>query len=293
MVVVLGSTNLDQTGEVTRLPRPGETVSGHGFAVAPGGKGANQALAARRGGAHVRFHSAVGDDGFADTALSLLRADGVVLDGVTRADLHTGIALILVDAEGENVIAVLPGANGAIGPDHATRALTGARPGEILMLQQEIPFETNRLALDRARSSGLRTMLNIAPFVPETGAIAGKADILVANETEFALLTGTRRADLESAMLAWASGHDQMVIVTLGGDGARIADRGRLIAVAASPVEVIDTVGAGDTFCGYFAAALEAGALPDAAARRAVRAASLACTRRGAQSGMPFAGEVA
>lgn len=287
MVIVLGSTNLDQIGTVSRLPQPGETVSGRDFSMAPGGKGANQALAARRAGATVAHYSAVGSDAFASLALDLLEQDGVDLSGVTKADTHTGIAMILVDTEGENVIAVLPGANATVGPDQVERALSGRGAGDILMLQQEIPTETNRLALQRARELGVRTILNIAPFIAETKSVAGLASILIANETEFALLAGDFGDQLEAAMLRLAAAHNQTVIVTLGADGARIADQGKIISVPSWPVDVVDTVGAGDTFCGYLAAALEAGADLEAAARRAAKAASIACTLPGAQPAIP------
>lgn len=287
MVVVLGSTNLDQIGTVSRLPRPGETVSGRDFSMAPGGKGANQALAARRAGAAVSHFSAVGSDAFAPLALDLLAQDGVDLSGVATAQTHTGIAMILVDAGGENVIAVLPGANAAVGPAQVDAALAACGPDGVLMLQQEIPVETNRLALERAGALGIRTILNIAPFIPETASLAGLASILIANETEFALLAGDFGDRLNDTMLRLAAERDQVIIVTLGADGARIASDGRLISVPSWPVEVVDTVGAGDTFCGYLAASLESGADLESAARRAAKAASIACTLPGAQPAIP------
>ena len=292
MLIVLGSTNLDQIGTVTRLPRPGETVSGRTFSTAPGGKGANQALAARRAGAEVRFFSAVGEDAFAAAALELLQQDGVDLDGVRRADAHTGIAMILVDEAGENVIAVLPGANGTVDEAAAEAALAGRGPGDVLVLQQEIPTSTNRRALELARRQGVRTMLNIAPFVPETASVAADADILVANETEFALLVGDFGDRLDAAMLERSAGAGQIVVVTLGAAGVRIAAEGTVISIPATPVEVVDTVGAGDTFCGYLAAGLAAGVTIERAATRAAAAASLACTRPGAQPSIPYAADL-
>ena len=292
MVIVLGSTNLDQIGTVSRLPRPGETVSGHGFSVAPGGKGANQALAARRAGAGVWLHSSVGNDDFAALALDLLEKDAVDLSGVRRADTHTGIAMIMVDEVGENIIAVLPGANGRVDLAAADAALSGRGAGDILMLQQEIPAETNRRALELARRQGVRTLFNIAPFVAETASLAGEADILIANETEFALLVGDFGDRLEEAMLERAKSTGQTVVVTLGAAGVRIAEAGKVLSVPSMKVEVVDTVGAGDTFCGYLAAGLEAGLSMEAAARRAARAASLACTKPGAQPSIPYAEDV-
>ena len=296
MVIVLGSTNLDQVGHVTRLPKPGEAVAGGSFTTSPGGKGANQALAARRAGAEVRFHSAVGRDVFAEEALACLRADGVDLAGVTTAPTHTGIAMILVDAEGENVIAVLPGANASVSPDHVARALEGARKGDILLLQQEVPVATNHLALDAARKAGLRTILNIAPYLPETPDLAAKADILIANETEFELLAGEDGMDAagrEAALNRLHGETGQTIIVTLGADGVIAARAGALHRSAGLKIEPVDTVGAGDTFCGYFAASLADGLDFPAALRRAAVAGSLACLKAGAQPSIPVAEDVA
>lgn len=290
MVLVIGSTNLDQVGTVTRLPQPGETVAGGSFSTSPGGKGANQALAARRAGADVRFFSAVGNDVFAGQALAHLRADGVDLSGVTEAATHTGIAMILLDAAGENAIAVLPGANATVGETHVRQAFAAVAPGTHLLLQQEVPAAVNHLALDLARAAGVVSILNTAPYLPETPDLAAKADIVIANETEFALLTGAAPSD--AAIAAHAAAGGQVVIVTLGGKGAVVADSGGLTHVAAPRVTVVDTVGAGDTFCGYLGAGLEAGLPMSAAMARAVRAASIAVTRHGAQAGIPWAAEI-
>jgi ribokinase len=292
MITVFGSTNLDQIGTVSRLPQPGETVAGGTFSMAAGGKGANQALAARRAGAPVRHISGVGKDGFADLALALLKADGVDLSGVKVVDGATGIAMIFVDRRGENVIAVLPGANGAMTPQDAEAALAGLSGG-VLLLQQEIPQAATERALDLGKAQGMTTILNTAPFLDSTAALAPRASILIANETEFALLTGRGIDELDAAMADWARDHNQTVIVTLGGDGARaVTADGRTIAVPALPVQPVDTVGAGDTFCGYLAAGLDGGLDLEAAMQRAVVAASLACLKPGAQPAIPTSAEV-
>ena len=292
MITVFGSTNLDQVGTVSRLPKPGETVAGGTFSMAAGGKGANQALAARRAGAVVRHVSAVGADAFAEPALAYLRAEGVDLSGMKTAGTATGIAMIFVDAHGENVIAVLPGANGTITPADAEAAVAAMGPGDILMLQQEIPQDATARALDAARAKGITTILNTAPFLETTAGIAGKAAILVANETEFAWLSGRGIEELDVAMQDWAKTHDQTVIVTLGPDGAKAATPEGLIHVPAMKVTPVDTVGAGDTFCGYLAAGLDAGLPLEAAMRRAAVAASLACLNPGAQPAIPRASDV-
>lgn len=292
MITVFGSTSLDLIGTVTRLPQPGETVPGHTFASAPGGKGANQALAARRAGAEVRMYCAVGTDGFAEDALSLLRADGVDLGRLKTVDGPTGVAMIFVDKKGENVIAILPGANASMGEAEADAALGELSRGDIVMLQQEIPVAATDRALDLAREKGVIAILNTAPFLETTPQSAKKAAIVIANETEFALLCGGRTTPLVGLMAEWARNNNQTIIVTLGPDGARVATPEESFAVPALKVTPVDTVGAGDTFCGYLAAGLDRGlSLKDAMARAAV-AASLACLTPGAQPAIPTAAEV-
>ena len=250
MIVVFGSTNLDQVGTVSRLPKPGETVAGGTFSMAPGGKGANQALAARRAGAQVRHVSAVGDDAFADMALHLLRDGGVDLTDMRKAHAATGIAMIFVDAEGENVIAILPGANGTVSPQDAERTLQSLTSADTVLVQQEVPQPATRKALEIARTRGARTVLNTAPYLPDTAEMAPLADIVVANETEFALLTGRPIEELDAAMDEWVRKTGRTIVVTLGPDGARAVSPEGKFSVPAHKVTPIDTVGAGDTFCG-------------------------------------------
>ncbi|MCW5722250.1 MAG: ribokinase [Devosia sp.] len=292
MIVVFGSTNLDQVGTVSRLPKPGETVAGGTFSMAPGGKGANQALAARRAGAQVRHVSAVGDDAFADMALALLRAGGVDLSAVRVAPAATGIAMIFVDAEGENVIAVLPGANGTVSAEDAQANLAALGPADIVLLQQEVPQAATRQALAIARQKGARSVLNTAPFLPDTPELAALADIVVANETEFALLSGRPIEELDAAMAEWSQNTGRTIVVTLGPDGARAVSPQGAVSVPAHKVTPVDTVGAGDTFCGYFAAGLEAGLALEEAMRRAAIAGSLACLNPGAQPAIPLKQDV-
>lgn len=292
MITVLGSTNLDLIGTVSRIPRPGETVPGDRFSMAAGGKGANQALAARRAGAEVRMFAAAGSDNFADEALKLLRADGVDLSHMRTVKGPTGIAMIFVDVHGENVIAILPGANGTMSAADADAALAGLGIGSVLMLQQEIPQAATERALELAKAQGVVSILNTAPFLPTTKAVAERASIVIANETEFELLTGAGLDRLDAAMADWAKSQNQTVIVTLGGDGARAATPEGSFSVSALKVEPVDTVGAGDTFCGYLAAGLDRGLGLEEAMRRAAVAASLACLKPGAQPAVPFADEV-
>jgi ribokinase len=200
--------------------------------------------------------------------------------------------MIFVDAHGENCIAVLPGANSTVSAAEAETALGELPAGSVVMLQQEIPQAATERALDLARERGLVSILNTAPYLDSTPSVAHKATILVANETEFQLLSGRGMDELDAAMLDWSSKHDQTVIVTLGGDGAKAAAKGELVHVEALPIKPVDTVGAGDTFCGYLAAGLDAGLTLPAAMKRAAVAASLACLKPGAQPAIPLASEV-
>ena len=293
MITVLGSVNLDLIATVSRIPQPGETVPGTSFATAPGGKGANQALAAARAGGKVRLVGAAGRDRMGDEALALLQQGGVDLGALRRLDQQQGVAMIMVDAAGENIIGIVPGTNGTLTPEDADTAVAALTDRDVLVVQQEIPQAATMRALGVARLHGTTTILNTAPFLDTTAAVAGTASIVVANETEFALLCNGETQPLEGLMRDWARKHEQTLIVTLGGDGARAATAdGRFIPVPALKVTPIDTVGAGDTFVGYLAAGLDAGLELDAAMRRAAYAASLACTKPGAQPAIPQAAEV-
>lgn len=292
MIIVLGSINADQIGVVDRLPMPGETVLGSSFRIEPGGKGANQALAARRAGSEVALFAAIGNDPFAEIALALLRRDRVGLTGVRVAHVNTGIAMILVDAAGENQIAVLSGANATVGEQEVRRALDKCSNEDVLLLQLEIPVEAARKALELAKERSLRSILNIAPYVPETGSLAKLASIVVANESEFERLLGSKPTNLDDEVLKLAAQNGQVVVVTLGKMGAVIGAGDKVVRVSAPSIQVVDTVGAGDTFCGYLAAGICAGEALDLAVRRAVVAASIACTSAGAQPAIPHSSEV-
>jgi len=292
MITVFGSINLDLIGKVSRIPLPGETVPGSSFSTAAGGKGANQALAAKRAGAMVRLVGAVGKDNMAEQALALLKAGNVDLTAVRHLDQQQGVAMILVDDAGENIIGILPGANGAMTPDEADKAVGNLSSKDVLVVQQEIPQAATMRALGLARLNGSTSILNTAPFLDTTSAVAGTASIVVANETEFALLAGGGVGDLRTAMDLWATSRKQTIIVTLGPDGAIAATPDTMLHVPALAIEPIDTVGAGDTFVGYLAAGLDAGLDLEAAMGRAAVAASLACLKPGAQPAIPTAAEV-
>ncbi len=285
MIVVFGSINLDLIGTVSRIPAPGETVPGTAFSRAPGGKGANQALAARRAGASVRLIGAAGADAMGDEALALLAESGVDLGAVQRLDTAQGVAMIFVAEDGENVIGIFPGANGALGAADAERELATLAEGDVLVVQQEVGAGATISALGMARDAGALSILNTAPFLPTTREAAKRADIVVANETEFALLAGA--GDLDAKMAGYAEATGRTIIVTLGAEGARAAWPGGALGVPALRVTPLDTVGAGDTFVGYLAAGLGDALALEAAMRRAGAAASLACLAAGAQPAIP------
>lgn len=295
MITVFGSINMDLVATTPRLPKPGETVPGTGFATAAGGKGANQALAARRAGASVRMVGAVGRDAFAAPALDLLDKAGTDLSSVAQVDGPTGTALILVGGDGENMIAVVPGANGTVSPEQAKDAVSKSAEGDFLMLQLEVPVASVRAALEGAKARGVRSVLNTAPLIPEAAELARLADIVIANETEFERLVGRDNlsaSEREEMLLSMHGDTGQTLIITLGADGVIAAEGGLLHRTKGLKIEPVDTVGAGDTFCGYLTASLDAGLVFDEALRRAAVAGSLACLKAGAQPSIPLAAEV-
>ncbi|MFJ5231532.1 ribokinase [Kitasatospora sp. NPDC088391] len=291
-VTVVGSVNRDLVLTVEELPSPGETVLARGFAEGPGGKGANQAVAAARLGAAVRLVARVGADGGA--VLRALAAEGVDVTGVlTVADAATGIASVVVDRAGENTIVVAPGANAALSVGDLPPRLVRA-PGEVVLVQHEIAAEVVAAAVLRAGQQGGTVVLNPAPARAVAPEVLAAVDVLVPNLGELAALLGTGRPDgLDGAraLLERSELPCGAVVVTLGADGALVKRSGvpGLVHLPAPTVDAVDTVGAGDTFCGALAEALARGTGLLAAAQRAVRAAALAVTGPGAQSSMPTA----
>lgn len=293
MITVIGSINLDLIARVERLPRPGETVPGEGFSTAAGGKGANQALAACRAGAHVRMVGAVGTDAFAGQALALLDEAGVDLSTVRKTAAPTGTAMILVGGDGENIIAVIPGANAQVSAQDAEEAGLGA--GEFVLLQHEVPLGTVKAALETARKAGAVSLLNTAPFRAEAAGLLGLADYVIANETEFDLYAAElalEGGDRTEKMRAFAERTGRTLVVTLGKEGVVSATKRDVLRVPSLAVAPVDTVGAGDTFCGYLAAGLSEGLSLEAALRRAATAGALACLKPGAQPSIPLREEV-
>lgn len=293
MIIVIGSINLDLIATVDRLPGAGETVPGSGFSTAPGGKGANQALAAARAGGQVRMVGAVGKDGFATEALALLKGGMIDLSGVGETFASTGTALILVGDDGENMIAIVPGANGTVVPGDISKAFL--KKGDIVLLQNEIPLPTVDAALDAAKKAGAVTILNTAPFRAEAADMLAKADYVVANETEFDLYTEALSFsgdDRQARMKTFAQKTGHTIVLTLGGDGVMAATPEDFLQVEALAIKPVDTVGAGDTFCGYLAAGIAAALPLEEALKRAAAAGSLACLKPGAQPAIPLKADV-
>ena len=293
-VLVFGSINTDLTVYVEKLPHPGETVTGGTWDSFPGGKGANQAVAAARAGAHVAVYGCLGDDAFGKDRLASLSATGIATSGVrVRAGARSGVALIMVDSEGENSIAVAPGANMQFEADGVE--VPKVSPGEtwVALFQNEIPRQTTEDLIVKARNAGCVVMWNIAPTIgrrpgPE---ILRSVDYLVCNKNEIQALVGGND-DFETqarAPLGWGVGN---VIVTLGKKGSIWVTEKMMHRQEAYPVEAIDAVGAGDCYCGVLAAAIAAGSPVETALRRASAAAAISTTRRGAQPSMPTADEI-
>lgn len=295
MITVLGSINMDLMAGVSLLPRPGETVPGRVFTTACGGKGANQALAARRAGAAVRMVGAVGNDGFSASALDHLAAAAVDLTAVRTLAVPTGAAMIVVDENGENMIAVVPGANGMVDSEMALCAVNGMNAGDIMVLQMETPAESVKVALNRCRERGILTILNTAPFTDDTPELTALADIVISNEGEFERLSRQSVKGHDERLSALRKRHaqtGQTFVVTLGAEGVIAVHNGTLFSAQGLEISPVDTVGAGDTFCGYFASGLSEGLEFSLALRRAAVAASIACLSRGAQTSIPIASVV-
>lgn len=296
-VVVVGSSNMDLVCRVPALPRPGETVGGGAFATHPGGKGANQAVAAARTGARVVFVTRLGDDAHGRALRDILQRESITLRPDTPdPDTPTGTALILVDEHAENMIAVAPGANHRLGPGDLDAAEPDIASAMVLLCQMEVPDDTVAAALARARRHGVTTVLNYAPTTDAPARVIGPAvSLLVVNETEAGFLAGAAVDDaaaLERGVAAILGMGVGAVVVTLGERGALYASAGRRVDVPGVPVEPVDTTGAGDTFCGALCARLAAGMDIEPALRYACAAGALATTAAGAQSAIPTRAQV-
>ncbi|MBI4493885.1 MAG: ribokinase [Chloroflexi bacterium] len=294
-VAVVGSINVDVVVRAERRPRAGETLVGHGFDLFPGGKGANQAVAAARLGGQVRLVGRVGQDLFAHLALEGLARAGVALDDVARdAEQGTGMASIVVDGQGENAIVVVPRANGTWSEADIARAEQAVAGAQVALLQLEVPLEVVVRAAHAARRAGARVVLNPAPARPLPPALLAEVHVLTPNAREAAALAGAAGSDLDPEAAArllqqqgpWA------VAITLGERGAFWLEDDRSDHVAGFSVAVADTTAAGDAFNGALAVALARGLELAHAVRVGCAAGALAATRLGAQPSLPTLDEV-
>ena len=295
-VLVIGSANMDFTVAVPELPREGQTVMGGSFYTSHGGKGANQAVAARRLGAQVRFLGGIGTDPQGDQIVRQFEAEGIPIDGLIRMeDAATGVALIVVDGEGRNQIAVAPGANLRLSPEAARAHETLLLTAKVLLCQLEIPLETVQWALAAAREHAVLTILNPAPACALPDSVLSLVDCLTPNAAEAERLSGVSVDGPGSAARAaqrlLARG-PKRVIVTLGSQGVLYCDGQAAMHYPAFPVQAVDTTGAGDAFNGALAVGLAAGGSWPEALPLANATAALTCTKRGAQASFPARAEV-
>jgi ribokinase len=279
-----------------RLPRVGETVSSGTLLVNRGGKGANQAVAARRLGAEVRLIGCVGDDDSGSAMRRGLAEEGIGVEGLlTVPGVATGTALIFVDREGHNQIGVAPGANHRLTVEMARAGEESIGWGQVLVTQLEVPVPVVRWALETARRHGVPTVLNPAPVQELSDELLGLVTYLTPNAGEIAALTGIEVTDLDSGRRAAARLCERgvgTVIITLGEEGALVCDGAAAVHFEAFPVEAIDTTGAGDAFNGALAVGLSAGGSLEQVIPLASAAAALTCTRRGAQDSLPHRADV-
>ncbi|WP_429234722.1 ribokinase [Aeromonas salmonicida] len=295
-LVVLGSVNADHVLRVPHFPRPGETLTGHSYQVVPGGKGANQAVAAARLGAPVSFIARIGDDAIGQQMRQGFEQDGIDVSAVELDEtLPTGIAIIYVSDEGENSIGISAEANGALSPAMVKRHEAMIADAHTLLLQLEVPLESVFEAAKLARSHGTRVVLNPAPARPLPAELLALVDLITPNQTEAELLTGVKVTDEASAALAVDRFHQMGisdVMITLGSQGVYCSNARQQQLIPGFRVEAVDTTAAGDTFNGALLAAELAGADFNAAVRFAHGAAALSVTKFGAQSSIPSKVEV-
>ncbi len=295
-VLVVGSSNTDMVVKCSHLPRPGQTVTGGAFVMVPGGKGANQAVAAARLGARVTFVARVGQDSFGEAAIAGYQAEGIDTQYIVRdTEAHTGVALIIVDEQGENLIAVASGANHRLAAGDVRRAAAAFEAADVVLLQLEIPLAAVEEAVRLARQHRVPVILNPAPAVPLPDELLAQIAYLTPNESEAQGLTGLTVYDEASA--ATAAEHlrqrgARYVIITLGPRGALVAGPEGQTFVPAYEVAAVDTTAAGDAFSGALAAGLARHMPLAEAVQYATKAAAISVTRMGAQPSLPTDAEV-
>ena len=295
-VIVVGSANTDLVLRVPKLPRPGETITGGQFQIIAGGKGANQAVAAARAGAQVTLVANIGRDHFGHAALQGLRLEGIGTRQIVRSKTtHSGVALILVDARGENLIGVARGSNDQLLPGHIQAALPAFRTARCLLVQLEVPMATVRRAIELATRHHVPVLLNPAPAQRMPTSLLRGVTFLTPNEHELAALSGLpvkRKAEVEAAAWRCHQLGAKDVLATCGARGVCRCSASGTRWYPAPKVKAVDTVGAGDCFCGAFAAAIAEGNSLEYAILFAVTAAAISVTRPGAQPSMPARREI-
>ena len=295
-IVVIGSTNTDMVIKTSHLPLPGETILGGEFLMNPGGKGANQAVAASRLGGDVAFISKTGNDIFGEQSVENLRREGVNTENiVVDPENPSGVALITVDSRAENCIVVAPGSNMTLKPDDIDKAIKQIEMADIVLLQLEIPIETVEYTAQIAFRNEKRVILNPAPAQKLSDSILKTIYILTPNETEAEILTGVKVTNTDTAKKAaqiLLKKSVEIVIITMGGNGAFVHTNSLSELIPAPEVKAVDTTAAGDTFNGALAVAVSEGFNIREAVQFANKAASIAVTRLGAQASTPYRSEV-
>ena len=295
-IVVIGSTNTDMVVKAARIPAPGETILGGRFLMNPGGKGANQAVAAARLGGEVVFIAKVGNDLFGREARTLFAKEGICTDYVLTDNTEpSGVALIMVDAKGENCISVASGANGALSAEDIEVARGAIEKAGVLLMQLETPVETVLCAARWASAKGVPVVLNPAPACELPDGLLKCLSMITPNETEAELLTGVKVTDEMSAARAakaLCSTGVKRVVITMGSKGAFVYADGEGMIVPAVKVKAVDTTAAGDVFNGALAVALTEDHPLAAAISFAAKAAAISVTRMGAQASAPYRNEI-
>jgi ribokinase len=295
-IVVIGSCNTDMTIKADRLPVPGETILGGTFFMNPGGKGANQAVAAARMGGNVTLISKTGNDVFGKQSVMLFAAENIKTNYIFTDPKHpSGVALITVDSNGENCIVVASGANAYLTPADIDTTITAIEGSELILMQLEIPIETVEYVAELAASKGIKVILNPAPARALSNALLKNLYIIIPNKSEAEILSGIKVTDIESAKQAAeiisTKGVD-IVVITLGSQGALIKEYADYHFVEAYQVNAVDTTAAGDTFCGTVCVGLSEGKSILDSVKMAARSSALTVTRMGAQASLPYRSEL-
>ena len=295
-IVVVGSCNTDMVIKADRLPVPGETILGGTFFMNPGGKGANQAVAAARLGGNVTLISKTGNDVFGKQSVMLYTTENIKTDYIYSDSRHpSGVALITVDSQGENCIVVASGANAYLTPSDIDKASAEIENSDLVLMQLEIPIETVEYVAEMANKKGIKVILNPAPARALSNNLLKNVYIIIPNKNEAEILSGIKVSDIESAKQAAdiisAKGVD-IVVITLGSQGALIKEYAEYHFVEAYKVDALDTTAAGDTFCGSVCVGLSEGRSILDSVKFAARAAAITVTRMGAQASIPYRSEL-